>query len=529
MTLASRAAEEVEPGLRARRLENRFWREREARLTAERLLESKSRELFLLTEQLSVLNAELEQRVRDRTAELEAARREALTLAERDPLTDLANRFSYTRRLSRVLATAGRQGGTTTLLLIDLDRFKETNDTLGHDAGDFVLIEVGRRLRACTRAMDLVARLGGDEFAVIVDGLEGHIKVMALAQRIVDALSNPFVYRGQRLFSACSIGIARCPDDAATAEDLQRCADLALYDAKSAGRGRWAFFRPELLDSLKSRHALERDLREALVTEAMEVWYQPKLSACGARVTGIEALLRWRRPVLGLLSPDHFLPIAEASGLIDTLGDFVLLRACQQTAAWRSQGMVPEVAINVSPSQFRDPRFVERVCRIIVDAQLPYQAVQLEITEHVLLEERENAVSRMHELARLGIRFALDDFGTGYSNLSYLRRLPLHAIKIDRSFIADLEHGADARAIAHAISRLGHAFGLSVLAEGVETEAQWRLAVELGCDEIQGFLAAEPAPAEACDHLLRSWREEGPRRIAASASPRPRRAAPAAS
>lgn len=211
--------------------------------------------------------------------------------------------------------------------------------------------------------------------------------------------------------------------------------------------------------------------------------------------------------MLGLLAPDHFLPIAQASGLIDILGDFVLLRVCLQTAAWRSRGLVPEVAVNVSPSQFGDPLFVDRVCRIIGEAGLPYHAVQLEITEHVLLEERGNAVSRMHELARLGIRFALDDFGTGYSNLSYLRRLPLHAIKIDRSFICDLEHGADARAIAHAISRLGHALGLSIIAEGVETEAQWPLAVKLGCDEIQGFLAAEAAPADACDHRLRNWRK----------------------
>jgi diguanylate cyclase (GGDEF)-like protein len=514
MTLANIAAGSADLDLRARRMENRFWREREARLTAERLLESKSRELFLLTEELSVLNAELEERVRERTAELETARREALTLAERDPLTDLANRFSYTRRLSRLMEKTGRQEGTITLLLVDLDRFKDTNDTLGHDAGDFLLTQVGKRLRACTRAMDLVARLGGDEFAVIVDGIEGRLEVTALAQRIVDALSKPFVYRGQRVFSACSIGIARCPDEADTAEDLQRCADLALYDAKSAGRGRWAFFRPELLDSLKCRHALERDLREAIASEALEVWYQPKVSGCGARITGVEALLRWLHPTQGLLAPDRFFPIAEASGLIDTLGDFVLLRACRQTAAWRRQDLVPEVAVNVSPSQFRDPLFVDRVRGIVVETGLPYHAVQLEITEHVLLEERENAVSRMQELARLGIRFALDDFGTGYSNLSYLRQLPLHALKIDRSFICDLEQRADARAIAHAISRLGHALGLSVVAEGVETEAQWRLAVELGCDEIQGFLAAKPAPADACHDLLRHWRGAGARSTA---------------
>jgi diguanylate cyclase (GGDEF)-like protein len=404
--------------------------------------------------------------------------------------------------LDRAIAGALRHGRRLGLLLLDLDRFKQVNDTLGHAAGDALLVDVAQRLRATVRRGDLAARLGGDEFAVILPEVPDSGIPAEVAARLVEVLRQPFRHEGWTFVCGCSIGVALCPDDAAEASELQRLGDLALYDAKGAGRDRYSFFRAEMNEAWRERQRIESELRQALDGNGIEVWYQPTIPLAAPGPCWLEALARWRHPTRGLVPPDVFIPVAEQSGMIHALGDHVLLQACAQAARWRRRNLAAGVAVNVSAVELRRERFAERALAALGEAGLPPASLMIEITETMLLSDFGLAGEAMRPLAAAGVRFALDDFGTGYSNLGYLRRLPLSTVKVDRMFVRDLPRDPDAAAIVRAIVSLARSLDLEVVAEGVETEEQARLVTAMSCHRGQGYLFAAPMPAAACARYL---------------------------
>ncbi|UHC15432.1 EAL domain-containing protein [Methylobacterium currus] len=414
-------------------------------------------------------------------------------MALHDALTGLPNRVLFHRRLAEAMAAGTRLG----LLCLDLDHFKLVNDTLGHPAGDALLRQVAERLRACLDADGLVARLGGDEFAVLRPA--GRDAVLGLADRIIAALGRPFALEGQDVTIGVSIGIALAPEHGDDPDALLRKADTALYAAKADGRRTRRLFEPAMDAALQSRRALERDLRAAIAAESLEVHYQPLVATGSLAVTGCEALLRWRHPERGFVSPGEFIPVAEETGLIATLGEWVLRRACREAAGWPE---AVRVAVNLSPAQFRTPDLVGTVARVLTESGLDPARLELEITEQVMLEESTANIAVLHRLRGLGLRIAIDDFGTGYASLSYLRAFPFDKIKIDRSFTAALGREATAGAIVQAVIGLGASLGITTLAEGVETAAQLTALHRSGCDEVQGFLFSRPVPAEEIRRLV---------------------------
>jgi diguanylate cyclase (GGDEF)-like protein len=412
-------------------------------------------------------------------------------LARHDALTDLPNRTLLQERMGQAFGMAGR-GEKFAALCLDLDRFKAVNDTFGHPVGDSLLKAVSERLLACVREIDTVSRLGGDEFVILLVGLDTPDCAGETAQRIMQALAEPFDLNGQRMFVGASVGIAIAPDDATSPVGLLRSADTALYRAKLDDRGSYRYFEPEMDQRLQWRVALERDLREGIRDEAFELVYQPQFDLARDKLCGYEALLRWRHPVRGFVGPAEFIPLAEETGLIIAIGAWVLRQACAEAIKWPD---AVKVAVNLSAVQFRNNALLATVRQALTDSGLPATRLDLEITESVLLNSSSGTLAMLHELKGLGLSITMDDFGTGYSSLSYLRSFPFDAIKIDQSFVRDLSQHEDSRAIIRAVVALAKALGMRTLAEGVETREQLEELQRAGCDEVQGFLYGKPTSA----------------------------------
>jgi diguanylate cyclase (GGDEF)-like protein/PAS domain S-box-containing protein len=424
-------------------------------------------------------------------------------LALHDPLTGLPNRRLFNDRLRQALARAERSGQSLAVMLLDLDQFKEVNDTLGHGVGDKLLSAVAARLTGIARAGDSWARLGGDEFALLQEGLESASGAIPVARRTLAALSTPFSVEQRELQIGASLGVTVFPDDGDTPEQLLRRADVALYRAKSAGRGRFERYRSELDEALHASRSLEQALRGALCGAGLALVYQPVFEISGRRLTKVEALLRWTQPDGRQVTPEIFIPVAEASGLIHEIGGWVLRAACRQAAAWQAGGQPLKVAVNVSPAQLRQAGFAASVEDALDDCGLSPALLELELTETVFLDpSKEQILGTLRQIAQFGVTLAIDDFGTGYSSLAYLKHFPFDDVKIDSSFVADIGTDAGGGTIASAVVALAHGLGKQVTAEGVETEAQLAFLRELGCDAAQGFLLGRPAPAEEVAHLL---------------------------
>jgi diguanylate cyclase (GGDEF)-like protein/PAS domain S-box-containing protein len=424
-----------------------------------------------------------------------------------DHLTGLPNRSLLLDRLSQAVARLGRADTRLGVLFFDLDHFKVINDSLGHDAGDRVLQAVAARVAGVLRPTDTLARLGGDEFVVVCEALEGPDDASAVADRIARALAPPIDEGEDELIVGASIGVVVTGDDHADPAGLIRDADAAMYRAKEQGRGRAELFDEGMRVRVVGRLRKERALRRALQRDELRVHYQPVVSLPDLGVTGVEALVRWEHPERGLLAPAEFVPLAEETGLILELGDWVLAEACRQAAAWTGvlgEDRTLEVAVNLSTKQLSQADLAKRVAALLERYGLPpaQVALCLEITESLMLEDPMVTGGLLGDLARLGVRLAIDDFGTGYSSLAYLRRFPVHTLKVDRSFVSGLGLDADSRAVVAAIVELAHALGLEVVAEGVEEQVQLQALVDLGCDRAQGFLFAHPAPPEALAELL---------------------------
>ncbi|WP_418156921.1 putative bifunctional diguanylate cyclase/phosphodiesterase [Pantoea agglomerans] len=430
---------------------------------------------------------------------LGASEAQAQHLAFHDVLTGLPNRALVEDRLTQALALATRHDQRVALLLIDLDRFKTINDTHGHHAGDELIIAVAQRLSNIVRASDTVGRIGGDEFIVVMPDVDNIGQVQSLAQRIIDELSEPFTLFGSDVWSGASIGLALAPKDGVDRLELMRKADIALYEAKSGGRGTYRQFERAMDESVRTRQTIAADLRTALHThQGLEVWYQPLMDIGGQQMVGIEALLRWHHPTRGLIAPAEFIAIAEETGLIIPLGEWVLAEACV------TQQRFPEllVAVNVSPVQFRSTGFVERVMAIVSQNGGDPKRLELEITEGVLIEDEREARAIIVALREAGFRIALDDFGTGYSSLNYLSNFPVDKIKIDRSFTQSLGVAENSVAIVESVVKLGHAMGLMVTAEGVETPGQMSALADAGCNQLQGYLFSQAVPADQLAALM---------------------------
>jgi len=412
-------------------------------------------------------------------------------MARHDALTDLPNRLMLRERLDHELKRVKR-GECLAVLCLDLDHFKSVNDTLGHPIGDELLKVVAERLRRCTREPDTIARLGGDEFAIIMTGMQDPTDAVALAKRISGSITKPYHIDGHQIVADISIGISLAPIDATEPDQLLKNADMALYGAKGDGRGTYRFFEPEMDAKMKTRRELEMDLRTALVNAEFELYYQPLVNLASNEISAFEALVRWNHPVRGLISPADFIPVAEETGLIIPLGEWVLRRACQETALW--PGHI-KVAVNLSPSQLKSRNLTQLVVSALAESGMPASRLQLEITETVLMQNTFNTLATLHQLRKLGVQIAMDDFGTGYSSLAYLRSFPFDKIKIDRSFIQDLSNGAEPLAIVHAVAGLAKSLNMVSTAEGVETQQQLDQLQSIGCTEMQGYLFSHARPA----------------------------------
>ncbi|WP_081574424.1 bifunctional diguanylate cyclase/phosphodiesterase [Chromobacterium haemolyticum] len=466
-------------------------------------------------ESLQTSYVELEQRVRERTSELDAVNAQLEFDSLHDPLTKLPNRSYFSKALRRAWETYSHGGGERfAVLFIDLDRFKLVNDTLGHLAGDHLLFEAGARIRSCLRHYDFLARLGGDEFAVLMFGMDGGGDCERIAQRIVSEFERPVILAGREVFSTASVGVVLADHEHYhKADDLLRDADHAMYCTKQQGRQGYTLFNHELRINQADQLALESELRRALEEEGQLLpYFQPFIEGDSGELVGFEALARWQHPQRGLISPGLFLPIAEESGLITRLDRYMLNAACAQLSAWRAQGRVgPEVAlhINLSSAHFHDPELAAWIGERIRHYRLPPATLHLEITESALIDQPEIAATVMHALHELGVRLALDDFGTGYSALSYLHRYRFDVLKIDQSFVFDLDRTQESAAIVRAILALAKALDLEVVAEGVETAAQLAMLKKMGCGKLQGFYFAAPAPAQGVDwERLARFRKE---------------------
>jgi diguanylate cyclase (GGDEF)-like protein len=435
-------------------------------------------------------------------------------IAHHDALTELPNRTLFQERLMEAMALA-RRGTHCALLCLDLDRFKVINDTLGHPVGDGLLRAVAVRLLTTVRAVDTVARLGGDEFAIIQVGLSSPDDASLLADRIIAAMRQPYHIDGHRVVSGTSIGISIALRDGTSSETLLKNADIALYLAKTERRGTYRFFEPEMDIDLRARREVELDLRNALPAEAFDLHYQPILDLQSGKVSGFEALIRWNHPVRGLISPADFIPIAEETGLIVPIGEWALRRACMDAADWPGD---VEIAVNLSSAQFKGGQLLDSVRQALAISRLDPSRLELEITESILLQDSEGTLALLHQLHALGIRIALDDFGTGYSSLSYLRSFPFDKIKIDRSFVRDVDTNADSAVIVGGIVGIARGLGMTTVAEGIETEEQLVKVREQGCAMVQGYLFSRPRPVGEVPALIRGLHVRGQRHVAGVAS-----------
>ncbi len=424
------------------------------------------------------------------------AEAQIMHMARHDALTDLPNRALFREKMEQALAHDEKFA----IHFIDLDRFKTVNDTLGHPIGDALLCAVTKRLQMAVRGPDTVARLGGDEFAIIQASARP-TDATELAVRLIELMNEPFDIFGNQIVVGASVGIAMAPTDGKEPDQLLRNSDMALYRAKSSGRGTYHFFEPDMDAQMQARHALEVDLRKAMTEGQFEVHYQPIVDLASGQYVGFEALSRWNHPQRGMVAPDLFIPVAEEIGLIVPFGDWVLKQACQDAISWPS-GMT--VAVNLSAAQFRSPTLVYSIVSALATSGLAPTRLELEITETVLLQQDQAILDTLHQIRNLGVRISMDDFGTGYSSLSYLRSFPFDTIKIDRSFTQELGQKEDCTAIVRAVTRLGSSLGMITIAEGVETHEQLEILRAEGCDQVQGFLFSRPMPAKNVAELLRT-------------------------
>ena len=430
-------------------------------------------------------------------------------LAHVDPVTQLPNRHEFNGALAYALARADRQDSSVGLLLLDLDNFKVVNDTLGHHCGDQLLKLVAERLVAILRATDIICRIGGDEFVVIVEPADDASEMASVARKILAVLAAPFALEGHQLYVSASIGVSLYPFDAQDVATLTRNADTAMYHAKHQGKNRYAVFKAEMELRAQRRLRMEANLRRALQNEELYLHYQPQIDLRSGRIVGVEALVRWNCREMGQLSPSEFIPVAEESGIIVELGRWVLQSACRQAASWCKAGLLDSlehVAVNLSACQARDPGLMDDIRAILDETQLPHGLLELEITEGVLMDNVHANVELMRRLQDTGIHLSIDDFGTGYSSMSYLKRLPIDQLKIDRSFVHDLP--GEGEAIVTAIIAMAHSLHLKVVAEGVETLQQVEFLRKAGCDNVQGFFFARPMTAAQLTALLlerRDW------------------------
>jgi diguanylate cyclase (GGDEF)-like protein len=417
---------------------------------------------------------------------------QATYLAQHDSLTGLPNRAHTRERLGEAVERWRRHGTEAAVLCLDLDGFKEVNDTLGHPVGDALLRACAQKLAEIVRATDLVARLGGDEFCVLMGEVGGPADVETLCERVVAALAAPFAVDGHEVAVTTSVGAAMLPTDGADPDLLLRNADIALYRAKAEGRNRHRFFEPAMEERLRQRRFIEAGLRAAIARGQLELHYQPQVATGSGLLLGYEALVRWRHPERGLIAPGEFIPIAEETGLIVPLGAWVIAEACRALAGW--PGL--RVAVNLSPLQFRHGRLVDVVREALAENRIEPARLELEVTESVLIGNTEEALTVLERLRGLGVRLAMDDFGTGYSSLSYLQRFRFDKLKVDRSFIREITGDDGKRAIVRSVLDLGRGLGMETCAEGVETEEQRAILAEEGCTQVQGFLFGGPQPID---------------------------------
>ncbi len=428
-----------------------------------------------------------------------------LRMASHDALTGLPNRLLLEDRLSHAIAHAHRTHTLVAVMFVDLDRFKNINDSLGHDAGDEVIVEIGRRIGRNLRETDTAARQGGDEFVVVLGGLAHESDACTVAQKILDTLCRPMLLRGQEVFPTGSIGIGLYPRDGTDTSTLLKNADTAMYRAKADGGNQYAFYvhsmSMQALDSLR----MEGALRRALERDEFRLHYQPQVDIATGAVVGVEALLRWQPQLGPMVPPGDFIPIAEQTGLIVPIGDWVLATACAQQKAWRDAGLPPlTVSVNLSARQFQHRDLVELVARLVRETGCDPACLALEITETAVMENPQAAVAIFRQLNEMGVQLAIDDFGTGYSSLAYLKRFPIDSLKIDRSFVSDITRDADDAAIVHSVIALAHSMNLKVVAEGVEDARQLQFLREHGCDQMQGYYVSRPVPAADIEKLLKN-------------------------
>jgi diguanylate cyclase (GGDEF)-like protein len=478
--------------------------------------------LLVQERQLVVANQELDARVESRTRQLAQAnaqlegevmeRRRAETrldhLAHHDPLTNLPNRLMFSEHLQRSIANAERHMRRIAVLFIDLDHFKEINDTMGHTVGDELLVEVAKRLGANLRNGDLLARLGGDEFVCILENLDANEEAATVAEKLIGHMAQKFSLRSHDFSISASIGISLYPDDGADTDNLLRAADTAMYQAKKMGRNTHHFYTPEMTQHARERVRLERLLRQAIANNELEVHYQIKMSAGPVpRPCGAEALVRWTSPELGAVPPVRFIPVAEETGFIVELGNWVLRTACHQAALWREQGLtLPKISVNLSVRQLERADVIHTVQSALHDFEWPAKALELEITESVIMHA-EDAISALERISALGVQLSVDDFGTGYSSLAYLKLLPIDTLKIDRSFVTGIGDSQGDESIIRAVIGMAKSMHLSTIAEGVETQQQFEFLRREGCEQIQGYLFGKPVCAA---EFLEQWSQLQP-------------------
>lgn len=424
-------------------------------------------------------------------------------LAQYDPLTGLPNRSLFRERLTQGIQLARRRQELMALLFLDLDHFKDINDTLGHDAGDQLLINVAERLKGCIRSEDTVARLGGDEFTIILGRIKQREEAAIVAQKIIDAMSLPITLSNNEVIITTSLGIATYPSCGLDPETLIKNADTALYSAKAQGRSNYQFYESQMNIAVSERMVMINDLRHAVQRDEFLLYYQPKLCTQRRKVIGMEALLRWQHPESGIMLPMRFVPLLEETGLIIPVGKWVLKTACEQNQEWINLGLDPvPISVNISARQFQQKQLVNTVSQTLKETGLDPRYLELEITESALLDHADNACKTLQALRDLGVQLAIDDFGIGYSSLHYLKQFPIDTLKMDRTFVKGIISDADDAAIVEAIIGLGHSLRLKVVAEGVETEKQLSYLRDRGCDEVQGFFFSSPIPSDDCKQWI---------------------------
>lgn len=425
--------------------------------------------------------------------------------AHHDALTKLPNRAYFQIRLTEALDNARRAGWLVAVHFLDLDHFKDVNDTLGHPAGDDLLKQVSARLLACVRTTDTVARLGGDEFAIIQSNVNHQHGITVLAERVVASIAEPFTLDREQVFTGTSIGITVFPHDDTDPDQLLKNADLALFRAKQEGRSNYRLFDPVMNEEIHARKALEQDIRQALEQGDFFLNYQPQINIASGRITGVEALVRWKHPERGMVSPAEFIPVAEQARLINRLTDGVLREACEQARAWHDKG-IPAItmSVNLSPADFKRQDIISTVTSILDASGWPPKYLEFEITEGMVMSGVESVIATLNELHEIGVGLAIDDFGTGFSSMNYLKQFPLDRLKIDQSFVRDVLTSEEDASITKAIIQLGHSLGLKVIAEGVESEQQLAFLREWGCDEAQGYYFSRPIPPEELAEMLQA-------------------------